>query len=65
MALLRVTRSLEGQNEEIILNTAHIVVAFPDRNNPARGSFVQMVTGTPILVKMTFDELWQLIQRET
>jgi hypothetical protein len=54
---------MEGQNEEIILNTAHIVLVYPDRNN--RGSFVQMVSGQPILLKMTFDETWQLIQRET
>ena len=65
MALLRVCRSLEGQTEEIILNTAHIAYVFPDRNNPSRGAFVQMVSGQPLLIRMSFDEMWELIQRET
>ena len=65
MALIRVTRSLEGRNEEIILNTRHIVTAYSDPNNAQRGTFVQLVTGQPVLVKLTFDELWTLIQRET
>jgi hypothetical protein len=49
----------------VILNTAHIVLISPDNHKPSRGSWVQLVTGEPLLVCLTFDEIWMLIQRET
>ncbi|MBI4659988.1 MAG: hypothetical protein HY735_14195 [Verrucomicrobia bacterium] len=69
MALIRVTRSYDKANpareEDLILNTAHISHIYPDFQSPARGVFVQMVNGEPLLIKMTFEEIWTLIQRET
>lgn len=68
MALLRVTSCKvedDAQQQDVILNTAHIVLVYPDSRKPARGVWVQLVTGEPILVCLTFDEMWTLIQRET
>jgi hypothetical protein len=68
MALIRVTSCKmedDKHQHEIILNTAHIVFAYPDNHKPSRGAWVQLVTGEPILVCMTFEEVWMLIQRET
>jgi hypothetical protein len=68
MALIRVTSCKmedEKQQQDMILNTAHIVLVYPDSHKPPRGAWVQLVTGEPVLVCMTFDEVWMLIQRET
>lgn len=67
MALIRVTRSYQStgatREGEIILNTAQITFVHPDEHE--RGCVVQLVQGEPILIKLSFDELWTLIQRET
>lgn len=68
MALIRVTScKVEDNNQaqDVILNTAHIVLVYPDTHKPSRGAWVQLVTGEPLLVCMSFDEVWTLIQRET
>ncbi len=68
MALIRVTSCKmedDKQQHDMILNTAHIVFVSPDTHKPCRGAWVQLITGEPVLVCMTFDEVWQLIQRET
>jgi hypothetical protein len=68
MALIRVTNCrVEDNNKQhdVILNTAHIVMVYPDNHKPARGVWVQLVTGEPVLVCLSFDEIWMLIQRET
>lgn len=68
MALIRVTScKVEDNNhtQDVIVNTAHIVLVYSDTHKPSRGSWVQLVTGEPLLVCLTFDEMWQLIQRET
>jgi hypothetical protein len=67
MALIRVTSCKVEDNtqHEIILNTAHIVTVSSDSHKPARGSWVQLVTGEPVLVCLSFEEMWTLIQRET
>ncbi len=69
MALIRVTRCYDRANpireEDLIVNTAHISLIYPDSHNPPRGVCVQMLNGEPLLVKMTFDDIWTLIQRET
>src|SRR5687768_14646227 len=65
MALIRVTNCKveDSTSQDLILNTAHIVMVSPDQQK--RGSWVQLVTGEPVLVCLTFDEMWTLIQRET
>jgi len=68
MALIRITSCKLEETEkqhDIILNTAHIVMVYPDTHKPNRGCWVQLVTGEPVMVCMTFDETWMLIQRET
>ena len=68
MALIRVTSCKtedDKMQHDMILNTAHIVMAYPDTKKPSRGTWVQLVTGEPILICMSFDEVWMLIQRET
>lgn len=70
MALIRVSgyhdiAAQPEREEELILNTAHIMLAYPDSKNPSRGVLVQMVHGDHVLVNMTFEEFWMLIQRET
>ena len=50
---------------DVILNTAHVVLVYPDTHKPSRGAWVQLITGEPILICMSFDDVWQLIQRET
>lgn len=68
MAMIRVTRCViqeKGREDEIVLNTTHIEFAYPDKETPCRGVWVQMVTNEPLLIRMTFDEFWQLMQRET
>jgi hypothetical protein len=68
MALIRVTSCEVEDNvrqQEVIINTAHVVMVYPDNHKPARGVWVRLVTGEPILVCMSFDDLWTLIQRET
>ena len=67
MALIRVSSCKVEDNttHDLILNTAHIVTVAPDTHRPSRGSWVQLVTGEPVLVCLTFEEMWTLIQRET
>lgn len=68
MALIRVTRCLANdpqRQDEAILNTAQIVMVYPDDQRPPRGTWVQLVTGEPVLVCMPFEDLWTFIQRET
>ena len=68
MALIRVTSCKVEDNtaqQDMILNTAHIALVYPDNHKPARGVWVQLVTGEPVLVCLTFEEMWMLIQRET
>lgn len=67
MALIRVTscRVEDNTHQDVILNTAHIVVVSPDSHRPSRGAWVQLVTGEPLLVCLSFEEMWTLIQRET
>lgn len=68
MALIRVTSCKVEDNTsqtDVIVNTAHIVLVYPDNHKPSRGVWVQLVTGEPVLVCLTFDEMWMLIQRET
>ncbi|MBM3822057.1 MAG: hypothetical protein FJ404_04045 [Verrucomicrobia bacterium] len=70
MALLRVSgfHNIAAQpqrEEELILNTAHIMLAYPDIQSPSRGTLVQLVHGDQILIAMKFDEFWTLVQRET
>ena len=68
MALIRVTSCKMGDDKvqhDMILNTAHIVFVSPDTHKPSRGAWVQLVTGEPVLICMTFEEVWTLIQRET
>lgn len=67
MALIRVTGSSDvtdpKRESDLILNTSQITLAYPDPHQ--RGCWVQMMQGGPILVKLSFDEFWTLIQRET
>lgn len=67
MALIRVTRTYQStgatREGEIILNTAQITFVHPDEHG--RGCWVQFAHGEPILVKLSFEELWTFIQRET
>jgi hypothetical protein len=67
MALIRVTGSHRvedvGQEEDIILNTRNITVVYPDAQK--RGVWVRLTDGEPIFVRLSFDEMWMLIQRET
>ena len=67
MALIRVTscKVEDDSSNDVILNTAHIVLVSPDTHKPCRGCWVQLVTGEPVLVCLTFEEMWTLIQRET
>lgn len=70
MALLRVSgyhdiAAQPQREEELILNTAHIMLAYPDTQSPARGTLVQLVHGDRVLVALTFEEFWMLVQRET
>lgn len=67
MALIRVTSCKVEDNttQDVILNTQHIVMVYGDTHRPNRGSWVQLVTGEPVLICMTFEDLWTLIQRET
>ena len=68
MALIRVTSCKVEDNsaqQDVILNTAHIVMAYADNHKPSRGVWVQLVGGEPVLVCLTFEEMWMLIQRET
>ena len=67
MALIRVTscKVEDNTHQDVILNTAHIVLVAADTQKPTRGSWVQLVTGEPILVCLSFDDMWTLIQRET
>ena len=67
MALIRITscKVEDNTHHDVILNTAHIVMVSADTHRPSRGAWVQLVTGEPVLVCLTFDELWTLIQRET
>jgi len=68
MALIRVTSCKmedDKTQHDVILNTAHVVLVYPDTQKPNRGAWVQLVTGEPLLICMTFEEVWMLIQRET
>lgn len=68
MALIRVTSCKmedDVQQHDVILNTAHVVLVYPDPQKPGGRAWVQLVTGKPILICMPFDDVWQLIQRET
>jgi hypothetical protein len=67
MALIRVTscKVEDNMHQDMILNTAHVVTVAPDNHKPCRGSWVQLVTGEPVLVCLSFDEMWTLIQRAT
>ena len=68
MALIRVTSCKvedHTHTQDVILNTAHMVLVYRDNHEPSRGSWVQLVTGEPLLICLTFDEIWMLIQRET
>ena len=68
MALIRVTSCKMEDNKtqhDMILNTAHVVVVYPDTQRPSERAWVQLVTGKPVLVCMPFEDVWQLIQRET
>lgn len=55
----------DKHEHDVIINTAHVVMVYPDAKKPARGAWVQLTTGEPLLVCMSFDEVWMLIQRET
>lgn len=68
MALIRVTRCNlqdKAREEDIVLNTRHIEFAYPENQSPCKGTWVQMVTGEPLLIRLDFEEFWMLIQRET
>ncbi len=68
MALIRVTSCKmedDKTQHDVILNTVHIVLVYPDAKQPSRGAWVQLITGEPILICMSFEEVWMLIQRET
>ena len=70
MALIRVTGSHNiaahpEREEEIILNTAHVMLAYPDAKTPSRGTMVHMAHGDHVMVNMTFEDFWTLVQRET
>jgi hypothetical protein len=68
MALIRVTSCKtedDHQQHDVILNTAHVVMVYPDTQKPTERAWVQLVTGKPVLICMPFEDLWQLIQRET
>lgn len=70
MALIRVSgyhdlAAHPPREEDLILNTAHVIVAYPDSQKPARGTLVLTVHGDKILVNMPFEDFWLLIQRET
>ena len=67
MALIRVSGLHDAtdpkRESELILNTRQISLAYPD--SLQRGCWVQMSSGGSVLVKMSFDDFWTLIQRET
>ena len=68
MALIRVTSCKVEDNslqQDVIMNTAHIVLVYADIQKPSSGVWVQLVTGEPVLVCMSFEDMWTLIQRET
>lgn len=68
MALIRLTRWLPDENqrqENIIINTQHIVMACADIKDPPRGTWIHFAQGDSLLACMTFDEFWTFLQRET
>lgn len=68
MALIRVTScKMENDKEQhdVVLNTAHIVMVYPDAQQPSSRAWVQLTTGKPVSICMPFEDVWNLIQRET
>jgi hypothetical protein len=68
MALIRVTSCKTEDDKlqhDVILNTAHVVLVYPDSQKPSERAWVQLVSGKPVLICMPFEDVWQLIQRET
>jgi hypothetical protein len=69
MPLIRVTRCqdvVDNLNDgDVLINTNHIVMVTSDDHKPKRGVWVQMTNCEPILVRMTFEEIWTFLQRET
>jgi hypothetical protein len=50
---------------EVVLNTQHLVMAYPDPMKPDASVVVQLSNGNLIRVGLPIGDLWQLIQRET
>jgi len=69
MALIRVTGKpqVSGENlspRDIILNTTHVIYITPDHGTTQK-CVVHMQGEDVLLIDMPFDDMWQLIQRET
>ena len=69
MALIRVTGKpqVSGENlasRDIILNTSHVIYITPD-NGSSQKCVVHMQGDDVLMVDMSFEDMWMLIQRET
>ncbi|MBT5926798.1 MAG: hypothetical protein HOH33_09280 [Verrucomicrobia bacterium] len=69
MALIRVTGrpQVSGENlasRDIILNTAHVVYITPAYDSPQK-CVTHMHGDDVLIVDMSFEDMWMLIQRET
>jgi len=69
MALLRVSGSIDGQaghgEVDLILNTQHVALAWPDSQAPATATLIHLVNGMQVRIQLPFEDAWTLIQRET
>jgi hypothetical protein len=69
MALIRVTGrpQVSGENlasRDMIINTSHVVYVTPDHNESQK-CVVHMHGEDVLIVDMSFEDMWMLIQRET
>jgi hypothetical protein len=69
MALIRVSGrpQVSGENlasRDMIINTSHVVYVTPDHKEPQK-CVVHMHGEDVLIVDMSFEDMWMLIQRET
>ena len=69
MALIRVAGRPQVSGEhlasrDMIINTSHVVYVTPEHSEPQK-SVVHMHGEDVLIVDMSFEDMWMLIQRET
>ena len=69
MALIRVSGrpQVSGENlasRDVIITTSHVVYVTPDHSEPQK-CIVHIHGGDVLIVDMSFEDVWMLIQRET